>query len=231
MATKIGCCGFPVARTKYYSTFPVVEIQSIFYNLPQIKTVVRWREEAPEDFEFVIKASQFITHDPKSPTYRKARIPKEVDLTQLGSFRWNRSTQFVWQYLKEIAQILRCRVIIFQTPRSFTPTEENINSLKEFFHQIDRAGLILGWESRGEWPNLKGLLSELDLIDVVDPFLRRPVHGMIGYYRIHGGKGYRKKFSANELSYLKKLIKKNSYVMFNNISMFEDALSFLGMLG
>jgi uncharacterized protein YecE (DUF72 family) len=29
---------------------------------------------APKEFEFTIKACQLITHDPKSPTYRKAGI-------------------------------------------------------------------------------------------------------------------------------------------------------------
>jgi len=52
---KIGCCGFPVARKKYYEVFSVVEIQQTFYQLPKPETARKWREEALFDFEFAMK--------------------------------------------------------------------------------------------------------------------------------------------------------------------------------
>jgi uncharacterized protein YecE (DUF72 family) len=52
----------------------LVEIQSTFYEIPaRIETVKKWREEAPRDFEFTIKAFQVITHDSKSPTYKRLK--------------------------------------------------------------------------------------------------------------------------------------------------------------
>ena len=33
MDTKVGCCGFPVVRGRYYETFGVVELQQTFYQL------------------------------------------------------------------------------------------------------------------------------------------------------------------------------------------------------
>jgi len=47
---EIGCCGFPVARPKYFGEFSVVEIQQTFYNLPRMTTAEKWREEAPKGF-------------------------------------------------------------------------------------------------------------------------------------------------------------------------------------
>ena len=48
---KVGCCGFPVARQKYFNEFKLVEVQQTFYKLPQESTLRRWREEAvPETF-------------------------------------------------------------------------------------------------------------------------------------------------------------------------------------
>ena len=61
----VGCCGYPVARKKYYSRFPAVEIQTTFYNPPDSKAAERWRTEAPKGFEFVVKAWQLITHSPQ----------------------------------------------------------------------------------------------------------------------------------------------------------------------
>ncbi len=64
---------------KYFEDFSLVEIQKTFYSFPKTSTVKKWREKAKEDFEFTIKASQLITHDPSSPTYKKAKIeiPKD----------------------------------------------------------------------------------------------------------------------------------------------------------
>ena len=38
MEIKVGCCGFPVSREKYYKNFDVVGIQQTFYQPPQEKT-------------------------------------------------------------------------------------------------------------------------------------------------------------------------------------------------
>jgi uncharacterized protein YecE (DUF72 family) len=45
MKIKVGCCGFPVAKEKYYKNFDVVEIQQTFILRPKssghTKDVVR----------------------------------------------------------------------------------------------------------------------------------------------------------------------------------------------
>jgi uncharacterized protein YecE (DUF72 family) len=53
---KVGCCGFREARAKYFRKFPLVEVQQTFYEPPKPSTLKSWREEAPEDFEFSLKA-------------------------------------------------------------------------------------------------------------------------------------------------------------------------------
>jgi uncharacterized protein YecE (DUF72 family) len=78
---KVGCCGFPINKKEYFKKFSLVELQSTFYEIPaKIETVKKWREEAPKDFEFTLKAFQVITHDSKSPTYKRLKenlgIPK-----------------------------------------------------------------------------------------------------------------------------------------------------------
>jgi uncharacterized protein YecE (DUF72 family) len=70
---KVGCCGFRSARADYVQLFPVVEVQQTFYQPPQISTLKRWREDAPTDFEFTIKAWQLITHEARSPTYKRLK--------------------------------------------------------------------------------------------------------------------------------------------------------------
>lgn len=46
----------------YASVFPAVEINNTFYNLPREQTFAAWHARTPKGFEFVCKASRYITH-------------------------------------------------------------------------------------------------------------------------------------------------------------------------
>jgi uncharacterized protein YecE (DUF72 family) len=53
----------PDAMLAYYATrLPAVEINNTFYRMPKTAVVERWRDETPEPFRFVLKASRRITH-------------------------------------------------------------------------------------------------------------------------------------------------------------------------
>lgn len=46
----------------YAGQFPTVELNNTFYRLPTVQMFARWRDATPEDFQFSVKASRFITH-------------------------------------------------------------------------------------------------------------------------------------------------------------------------
>jgi len=71
---KVGCCGFAKGRRQYFAHLKLVEVQQTFYRPPQPETAARWREEAPPEFEFAVKAWQLVTHSPSSPTYRRCGL-------------------------------------------------------------------------------------------------------------------------------------------------------------
>jgi uncharacterized protein YecE (DUF72 family) len=230
---KIGCCGFPCAKEKYYKTFSVVELQNTFYTIPKLTLLEKYRASAPVNFEFTIKAPQFITHPATSPTYRRANIELK-NPEQYGYFKPTKEVRKIWEIVLEEAETLKAQVIVFQSPASFQPTATNIKNLNLFFNQIERKDLKLIWEPRGKWePKLIAeLCSDLNLIDCVDPFLRAPTYGKFLYLRLHGGKGYRKKYSDEELKKLIELTKgKDGYIMFNNIHMFDDAQKLNDFIG
>jgi len=68
--------------TYYQQTFPTVEINNTFYNLPEADTIVSWAEQTPQGFVFAVKASRYITHmkklkDPHQPVSNfLARVEK-----------------------------------------------------------------------------------------------------------------------------------------------------------
>jgi uncharacterized protein YecE (DUF72 family) len=228
---QIGCCGFPVARQKYFNTFRVVELQQTFYQPPLSLTIQKWRNEAPHDFEYTLKAWQLITHEPSSPTYRrlKIKIPQSKE-KNYGSFKPTDEVYAAWEKTKEIADALHAKVIVFQCPVSFKPTSANKNNLQRFFSSMKSDKYIFAWEPRGKWDEkeIKTLCKKLNLVHCVDPFKSKPAFGDIRYYRLHGIGGYRYKYTQEDMDILKEFVKEkfDSYVMFNNVSMYDDALTF-----
>lgn len=233
---KIGCCGFPVRKDKYYQNFNLVEVQKTFYQPPNTTTAEKWRKEAPPNFEFTLKAWQLITHLPSSPTYRKLthQIPDDLKETY-GFFKPTENVLSAWKKTREIALILKAEIIVFQCPASFIPNKDNKKNLMEFFQKIKRENFTFVWEPRGKWKEeeIKSICKDLNLIHCVDPFKDKPaVRGKINYFRLHGKGGYRYRYTDGELQYLKKLCTNApiTYVMFNNVYMFQDALRFKDIL-
>jgi len=228
---QIGCCGFPLARQKYFNTFKVVEIQQTFYQPPLLSTIQKWREESPPDFEYTLKAWQLITHESGSPTYRKLKMKIPPSKAKnYGSFKPTDEVYEAWEKTREIADTLHARVIVFQCPASFEPTTENKHNIKKFFSSIKRDKYLFAWEPRGKWNDheVKAICKELNLVHCVDPFKSKSTCGKIRYYRLHGIGGYRYKYTQDDLCVLKELVKKktDTYVMFNNTSMYDDAQAF-----
>ncbi len=213
---------------KYFSEFKLVEVQKTFYKPPEEKTAERWRRSAPEDFEFTVKAFQKITHPPSSPTFRK----HGVEAKDCGFFKPNDEVFEAWEVTRKIAKILKAGIIVFQTPQSFKESEENIKNMIEFFSSIEREFTFV-WEPRG-WrgETIRSVCEKLELVHCVDPFVSKPSYGEIAYFRLHGAhkRMYRHKYSDEELRWLKDFcdsLKKEVYVLFNNVHMCEDAKRFI----
>ncbi|MDZ7334429.1 MAG: DUF72 domain-containing protein [candidate division KSB1 bacterium] len=229
---KIGCCGFSEARSKYFCEFKVVEVQQTFYQPPRLETLEQWRNEAPPEFEFTLKAWQLITHPATSPTYRRLKKPNSIsNPANYGFFKATDEVFAAWEETRRCANALNAKLVIFQCPASFKPTDENIENMEKFFLEIDRPGLTLCWEPRGQWENkiIASLCERLNLVHCVDPFVTEPVSGSIYYFRLHGIGGYRYRFSTQDFERLTvyHLSDKPIYYMFNNVAMLEDARSFL----
>jgi uncharacterized protein YecE (DUF72 family) len=231
LRVKTGCCGFRMAQREYVQSFPVVEVQQTFYQPPQISTLEKWRADAPVDFEFTLKAWQLITHESRSPTYR--RLKKELsekEREECGSFRQTRIVKEAWDVTRACALALKARLVLFQCPASFTPTTQHIKDLRRFFTSIERDGLQLLWEPRGGWPSdtVRELCDELELAHVVDPFAARTLTPQLCYFRLHGRNGFRYVYEDDELEELLNMLPRDSvsYVLFNNVRMAQDAARF-----
>jgi len=226
---KIGTSGFRIPQAEYAQLLPCVEIQHTFYQPPQISTLERWRKDAPLEFEFTLKAWQLITHEAKSPTYK--RLKKKLSETEKQDAGYFKSTCIVkqaWEVTLACAKALKAKTILFQCPASFKQTRENISNLETFFSNINQEKFNFCWEPRGEWDNkiVKSICEDFNLWHVVDPFVGKTVTPSKSYFRLHGRRGWRYKYEESELAELTTMLpkSKSSYVFFNNIHMTEDAL-------
>lgn len=208
---------------RYYEKFQLVEINRTFYEYPKMSTVAGWRERAPADFEFTVKAHQEISHKFK--------------------FELKPSIKAFMQMM-EICKSLRARVLLIQTPASFRP--DKLGEAHRFFKKVNRENLCIVWETRGpawEAPDvqkkLAEILREVNVPHVTDPFVASPFYTSdIAYFRLHGlGKRlYYYQYTDEELRKLYETIKplnakdKVIYVLFNNLAMFDDAIRFMHYL-
>lgn len=220
MQVKVGCCGFPVSKTKYYKDLSLVEINATFYKYLDVKLLARWRREAPSGFEFTVKAHQDISH--------------------VHKLSWNRETAEALRRMVEACSELDAEILLIQTPGSFRPKKENLREAGKFFEKAGGMEVSLVWETRGpDWfkpenfEALAKLLAKHDVVHCVDPFIGEPAYiSDFAYFRLHGlgEKLYYYEYSNSELENLKRKIMKvrarEVYVLFNNLSMFNDAVRF-----
>ena len=229
-ALKIGLCGFRLPLAEYVKRFDVVEVQVTFYQPPLISTLERWRQDAPDDFEFTVKAWQLITHESRSPTYRRLkRKLTDQEKDDVGAFRPTPIVKEAWETTVACADALRAKRILLQCPAKFTPTARHVANFRRFVKAASkkRKDLVLLWEPRGEWPAslVSELCTELNLIHVVDPLAARSVTPD-RYYRLQGRRG--SDYADEEFEELYEMLPADrvSYVMFNMVYMVRDAERF-----
>lgn len=232
----VGCCGWTEAQARYVEDFRTIELQTTFYQMPSTDVARRWKALAPPEFHFCLKAWQLITHTPASPTYRRLKAKVSAEEGELyGSFRPTEQVRLAWERTQEIAEILHAEVVVFQCPKSFLPSRENVRNLRAFFQEVDRRHRIFAWEPRGEdWSSelVRDLCAENDLVHCVDPFQSESAYGKHLYWRLHGKTGYRYRYTDEDLAELEQKLDRHedvdrSFIMFNNICSKDDAMRFL----
>ena len=236
MNVRLGLCGWTIAQREYVERFRLVEVQHTFYEPPNDALLERWRRQVPSWFEFTIKAWQLVTHESASPTYRRMKRPlPPEDHGQVGAFRTTPPVLAAWARTIECARILRATAVLLQCPRSFTPTDVNVDRLRTFASTVERPSeMRLLWEPRGDWPTslVLDLCRDLELVHVVDPMQTETVTPEQTYYRLHGTTGARHVHTDDELRRLRDLVvdRPTPYVLFNNLPRPGDAARFSALL-
>lgn len=222
----------------FSATFDLLECNRTFYELPQVSTAERWREEVTEGFTFAVKAWQAMIHPWSSPTWNGHRdgVPEEWT-EDVGYLQPTEAVRAAWRETRERALALDASVVVVQTPPSFGPTDEHEADMRQLLGEIDRQGLTMAWEPRGDWldspEEVARLCDDLDLLHVVDRFRDEPTSDGPVYTRLHGRNDdrfdYDYDYSDGELETLATWLREYAddgracYCLFNNYEMFDNA--------
>jgi uncharacterized protein YecE (DUF72 family) len=99
----------------YSSHFPIVEVDSSFYAIQPTRNYMKWADETPSHFGFIIKAYQGMTG------HLRGKSPFQDQSEMFGQFK---------ESIKPIIDSGKLKTVLFQYPPWFSCTRENIGVLR-----------------------------------------------------------------------------------------------------
>jgi len=171
-------------RLRYYaSQFPVVEVDSSYYSLPERPTAALWAERTPRDFTFFAKAHALMTGQPTEV----ARLPKDIfellppelaEKTKLYAADLPLELQdAVWdRFVDALGPLIdadKLGGILLQYPRWFLPNPENKHQIAQSAERLRgipvavefRNHMWYGSEKSTQWT--LDMLRDLSLTHVI----------------------------------------------------------------
>jgi uncharacterized protein YecE (DUF72 family) len=138
-------------RLRYYaSRFPIVEVDSTFYAIPNEKTAQLWVERTPKDFTFNVKAYALLTQHPTPP----ARLPKDLR-DKLTDSKANvyfkglgpKERESIWDRFREGLQPLqdagKLGAVVFQFPKWFLPSQSAYRFMEDLREWLPDFGIAI----------------------------------------------------------------------------------------
>ena len=167
----------------YAREFDTVEINNTFYRLPESSTFEAWRERAPNDFLYAIKASRFLTH------LKRLREPEEAVLRLFG--RACQLRDRLGPVLYQLPQSFHCDLVrlddlLAVLPRTLgeldgTPARHVIRHVVEFRHP--------SWYVAETQAVLRAHGAVMCLHDKAGSAIFEPLDTPFVYVRFHGPGG------------------------------------------
>ncbi len=198
----------------YSRLFDFVEVNSTFYQIPNLKTVETWRKQVPPSFEFSVRCNQ--------------------DLTHKYQFQLNRETHKIFENMITICKKLKAEILHLQTPSTFKPNKDNAGLIHLFLSSIDPDGVRIALEVRGSnqplSPEFVGMMRDHNIIHSIDLSKdENPAHQSDILYSRLFGKGWHNVYQPTDQE-LKRIDDKASneshkkaMVSFHFVRMYKDA--------
>lgn len=198
----------------YSRLFDFVEVNSTFYQVPNLKTVENWRRQTPPDFEFSVRCNR--------------------DLTHKHQFQPNEEAHKIFEDMMTICKTLKAEILHMQTPSTFKPDKENAGLLHSFLSSADFEGVRIALEVRGSNRSLSSdfakMMLDHNIVHSVDLSKdEEPAYKSDILYSRLFGKGWHNVYQPTdqELKQIDDRISKGTHkktmVSFHFIRMYKDA--------
>jgi len=221
---------------EYFKEYKLVEVQKTFYDPRGLSTFKKWREKAPKDFEFTMKAWQGLTHSIKSPTWRRYKGELIGNKDNFGMLRYTEEVLWAWEQTIKAAEMLEADKIVIQLPPSLDWNKYKDDILKTLNKLVESNKRLIIEPRHKSWFNdeVYKLFRKYNIVFCTDPFkngIIKTVDDLI-YIRLHGIGGYKYKYSDDELMKIFDWIRDysesmNIYILFNNVYMLDDSRRFI----
>jgi uncharacterized protein YecE (DUF72 family) len=198
----------------YSRKFNFVEVNSTFYQMPNLKTVQSWRKQVPPEFEFSIRCNKDVTH-----RYQFQPTEEAYDTFNKMIF---------------ICKTLRANILHLQTPAAFGPTKKNADLIDSFLSSVSIKGIRIALEIRQKNQaltiNFIEMMKKHDIVHSVDLSKdEKPAYQSDILYSRLFGKGWHNVYQPTDQE-LKKIDDrasardhKKATVSFHFIRMYKDA--------
>lgn len=200
----------------YSQAFNFVEVNSTFYEIPEIDLVKSWRKAVPKDFVFSVRCNKRLTHELKFE-----QVPECYQILDK---------------MIQICGILKAEILHFQTPSSFNYNKKNVERVQNFLVSTNLSNLRIALEVRNSYPvdsSFATMLNDLNIIHCIDLLKgEKPAYLNDIFYTRLFGKGYHNVYQPldSELQQIGRTISKSgikkAIVTSHSIRMFKDAARF-----
>lgn len=146
-------------RLRFYaSQFPVVEVDSTYYALPERATAELWVQRTPDDFSFHVKAYGLLTGQPAEVSRMPRALVEALPRKLAGAKRLYAKDlppellNGVWDYFLDALEPLydagKLGGILLQFPRWFLPTPESKDLLAECAMRLSNVPAAVEFRNR-----------------------------------------------------------------------------------
>ena len=147
--------------TAYARAFDFVEVNSTFYEYPDMRTVRSWRRKVPKDFEFAVRCHRDVTHGNRLE-------PSSANVASL-------------ERIMDICEALRAPVLHVLTPRDMKFSKQAAEKLHDLVASVNPGQVRIALEiPRSDVESLDQnaikVMQDLNIVHCVDLSQREPAY-------------------------------------------------------
>jgi len=156
-----GCTSAEERLVFYASQFPLVEVDSTYYGMPNRRNAELWVERTPADFKFDVKSFSLFTQHPTKakslPKEIREGLPKELVETNQNFYLDKAPAEVVddsWEWFRDALEPLRSAgklgAVFFQFPPWFFPSTRSLAYLEQVQERMFGFPIAVEFRKR-EW--------------------------------------------------------------------------------